>query len=244
MPAPVAWPVDPLPVLEPGSWRVLAVDLTEHDHPAALREVLAGYAGTDPEAVRVEPAACVHCGEPHGKPHLAEPALDWLRFNVSHSGDLALYAVAHGREIGVDVEAHRPGRRLAGIAERRFTPAEAEHLRSLPAGEHDPAFFRLWARKEAYLKATAEGLPGLLGSFDALTPSLPEGWELADLDAGPGHSAAVVVAAPGYRPGGWRATKPLTDRGAACQREPRGPLRPLVSKRTPATTMNMWPGFE
>jgi 4'-phosphopantetheinyl transferase len=224
---PVPWPADPVPALDPGAARVFAVDLTgepdlailsageraraerlaaEHltrrwsRARAALRGVLAAYAGADPAVVRIERAPCVRCGGPHGKPFLAAPeAAGWLRFNLSHSGDLALVAVAHGREVGVDVEEMRPGRPLARIAERGFTAAEHAGLRSLPEDERDRAFYRLWARKEAYLKATGEGLAGWSAPRGELDR---EGWDLEDLEVGGGYAAAVAVAPPGYSPGG------------------------------------------
>ena len=174
---------------------------------AALRHVLAAHAGVDVAGVRIGRAACLHCGEPHGKPYLAEPSGTGLRFNLSHSGTLALIAVAAGREVGIDVEERRPGRRAEGIASRWFTPAEAEHLHALGDAAGEAEFYRLWARKEAYLKATAAGLPGGLGSFGALRLEPVEGgplrgWEFADVDAGPAYAAALVVAPPGYSPGG------------------------------------------
>ena len=132
--------------------------------------------------------------------------MGWLRFSVSHSGELALLAVAHGREVGVDVEAARARRRMQGIADRSFTADEAAAIRSAATeAERDATFYRLWARKEAYLKATAEGLAGSLAAFDALRlrpPAGGTGWEFADVDAGPGYAAALAVAPPGYSPGG------------------------------------------
>jgi 4'-phosphopantetheinyl transferase len=228
-----AWPPPEVPALEPGAVQVWSVDLDgepeasvldagereragrfAHDEMtrrwtnarAALRRVLAAHCGADPAELRIERAPCVHCDEPHGKPFLARPADHDLRFNLSHSGALALVAVARGRELGVDVEAARPGRRADGIAGRWFTPEEADHLRGLPEAEAELAFYRLWARKEAYLKATAEGVPGGLASFDALrlepAAGAALGWEFADLDVGAGYAAALAVAPPGYRPGG------------------------------------------
>jgi hypothetical protein len=119
-----------------------------------------------------------------------------LQSSVSHSAELALIAVANGRAVGVDVEAMRAGRRLQAIAESRFSPGEAAALRALDESERDAAFYRLWVRKEAYLKATGEGIAGGLDSFDALTGELPEGWELTDLDVGEGYAAALVLAPP------------------------------------------------
>jgi 4'-phosphopantetheinyl transferase len=224
--APTGWPAD-VAELAAGEVRVYAVALdepgpeplvaTERERAdrfaqpddrrrwtrarGALRSILAAHAHAEPESIRIEPAACVKCGEPHGKPYLAEPETDGpLRFNISHSGELALVAVARGREVGVDVEALHDRRSVEGIAERWFTDAEVAELSELGEAERLAAFYRLWARKEAYLKATAEGIMAERGSFDARDPTFP-GWEFADLDAGPGYAAALAVAPPGFTPG-------------------------------------------
>jgi 4'-phosphopantetheinyl transferase len=170
---------------------------------SGLRRVLAAYAGAEPEALAIEPAACVHCGELHGKPYLADPPDDSLRFNLSHSGDLAVVAVARDREVGVDVEATRAGRRMEGIAGRWFNADEAAALEALGGAEQEALFYRLWARKEAYLKATAEGIVGSLASFDALRlepPGGADGWEFADLDVGDGYAGALALAPLGFVP--------------------------------------------
>jgi 4'-phosphopantetheinyl transferase len=120
-----------------------------------------------------------------------------LRSSVSHSGELTLVAVASGRTVGVDVEETRSGRRLQPIADSRFTRAEAAALRALAEGERDAAFYRLWVRKEAYLKAKGEGIAGGLDSFDALAGELPEGWELVDLDVGDGYAGALATGPAG-----------------------------------------------
>jgi 4'-phosphopantetheinyl transferase len=228
--APRPWPPAEPPALEPGTPHVWSIDLDgpadlavlsaeERDRAqrfatatltrrwsrarSGLRRVLAAYAYAEPEALAIEPAACVHCGEPHGKPYLADPPLEGLRFNLTHSADLAVVAVAHDREVGVDVEARRGGRRMEGIAGRWFNPSEAETLATLEGAEQEALFYRLWARKEAYLKATAEGIAGSLAAFDALLlepPGGAEGWEFADLDVGGGYAGALALAPAGFVP--------------------------------------------
>jgi 4'-phosphopantetheinyl transferase len=157
------------------------------DPHAYLREVLAGWTGGDPGELRIERA-------PNGKPRLEQPGDGGRRFSLSYSGGLVAVAVAHGREVGVDVQETRPVRRLQAIADRRFTPVEAAALRRLDGDERLALFHRLWVRKEAYLKATGEGLGGSLASLDALALDLPEGWELTDLDVPEGYAGAVAVA--------------------------------------------------
>ena len=107
-----------------------------------------------------------------------------LRFNLSHSGDLAVYAFTAGREIGVDIELVKPGFQIEAIPERFFALAEASRLRSLAPAEQLDAFFECWTRKEAYVKARAEGLSIRLDSFE--------------VTLGPGEPAAFLRNAAGF----------------------------------------------
>jgi 4'-phosphopantetheinyl transferase len=136
-----------------------------------------------------------------------------LRFNLSSSDDTALLAVAWNREIGVDVEKIRAERDCMGIAERFFSPWEAAALRRLPDQQRVPAFYRCWTRKEAYVKATGEGMFLPLDSFAvpvdqphmqpvreepaAVFPSVgevgQERWTMIDVPEIAGFAAAVVV---------------------------------------------------
>ena len=169
----------------------------------ALRALLGRYLGVAPAALRFDYGA-------HGKPALAAPVAGpsgWdLRFNVSHSAGVALYAVARGREVGVDVEGHRADFATAEIAERFFSPAERRALAALPPERRCEAFFACWARKEAYIKARGLGLSLALDGFDvSLVPGEPaallatrddplerDRWSLRALDPGPGLAGAVV----------------------------------------------------
>jgi 4'-phosphopantetheinyl transferase len=119
----------------------------------ALRAILAQQTGL--------PAAALVFGEgPFGKPFLQAPAT--CVFNMSHSDDVAVIAVAPdapaGTEIGVDVEVLRPMRDAIALAERNFTPAEQQALRAVSLEQRDLAFMRGWTRKEACLKAIGSGL--------------------------------------------------------------------------------------
>lgn len=124
---------------------------------AGLRAVLARYTGAAPEAIRFSRG-------PHGKPRLADAAEP--RFNLAHSGGLALVAVTAGREVGVDVEAVRPLEDAAGIAARFFSPAERARYAAAPPGAREAAFFEIWTRKEAWLKASETGLSRSLSAID------------------------------------------------------------------------------
>jgi 4'-phosphopantetheinyl transferase len=120
-----------------------------------LREILGAVLGVAPVDVAFTYGA-------HGKPALAGSA---LRFNLSHSGPLAMVAIAHV-EVGADVELPRR-RRSDDIARRFFTAGENERLFAIPdAAAREDAFFRLWTCKEAFLKCTGEGLSRSTRSFE------------------------------------------------------------------------------
>lgn len=160
-----------------------------------LRVILGRYVGCHPGELEYQ------YGE-YGKPELP----GWLRFNLSSSRGLALYALARDRELGVDVERMRDDLRHADLADRYFSTAEREELRTLPAGVAMRAFFNGWTRKEAYVKALGTGLVTRLDSFTvSLTPGAParllaphvsdgRRWTLLSLDVMPGHAAALAVA--------------------------------------------------
>jgi 4'-phosphopantetheinyl transferase len=149
---------------------------------------------------------------PHGKPWLVGG--EGLEFNLAHSHGVALCAVTRGGAVGVDIEAARSMESAERIIRRFFSPAECLAFLRLTEFERPAAFFRAWARKEAFLKATGSGLSTALDSFDVTLgpdepaallrvgddPAEPARWWLGDLDAGPGFAAAVVVARRGAEP--------------------------------------------
>jgi 4'-phosphopantetheinyl transferase len=160
-----------------------------------LRELLARELGVPPQGLRFEHG-------PHGKPRLGGGFE--LRFNVSHSQELALFALARERELGVDIEAVRGDVDHPAIASRFFSPLERAALQGVPEGERASAFFAIWTRKEACVKLMGGGLSIPLDGFDV---SLDEpahllrapqgaaaGIELVSLDAPPGFRAALAFA--------------------------------------------------
>lgn len=164
---------------------------------ALLRDLLAGYLAEPPGAIRF-------AYNEWGKPALARGfAAPDVRFNLSHSQDLALYAFALEREVGVDLELIRGDFANERIAENFFSPAEVAALRALPREHQARGFFNCWTRKEAYVKARGQGLSIDLKSFDvSLAPDEEArflrgegcaGWSLASLAPGSGWVAAVVA---------------------------------------------------
>lgn len=124
-----------------------------------LRAILGRYAHIEAGEV------CFEYGL-RGKPALAEAnGADMLKFNVSHSNGYILCAITSQREIGVDIEHVHVVPEADTIAERFFSPSENEVFRQLPASEKQVAFFNCWTRKEAYIKATGDGLSRPLDQF-------------------------------------------------------------------------------
>lgn len=111
---------------------------------------------------------------PAGKPEVAPGhGMPWLRFNLSHTRNLVACAVAHTDDVGLDVE--DLGRREAseGIAERFFAPSEAAMIAALPREERHVAFLRIWTLKEAFVKATGEGIAMGLENFGFTLGEVP-----------------------------------------------------------------------
>ncbi len=130
---------------------------------AALREILGGLLGERPEELRFRVAA-------RGKPELdrcdAAGGRSPVRFNVSHSSDLALIAVCRDRELGVDLEHIRPMGEAARIVGSLFSVAEQAEFAAIAAPSQSAAFIRGWTRKEAILKGLGVGIAGLADRYE------------------------------------------------------------------------------
>lgn len=167
---------------------------------ASQRTILGQYLATEP----IDVAFRCRLG---GKPELATANGQLpLRFNLSHSGEMALVAITRDREIGVDIEHIRPSIDASGIVERFFAPGECAVWRTLPHQEQTAAFFRCWTRKEAYLKARGVGLSSGLDRFEVsfapdeaarLLCSDPTdataNWHIYDVSPNAEYMAACVV---------------------------------------------------
>jgi 4'-phosphopantetheinyl transferase len=169
-----------------------------------LRVLLGAYLQIPPQAIRFQYSA-------RGKPALVSNQTDpALNFNLSHSHKLALLAFTYNRAIGIDLEYIRPEIAREQIAERYFSAQETETLRALPDNLQPMAFFNCWTRKEAFIKATGEGLARPLDQFSmSLTPGEParllhiqgepqepSTWLVQELDAGLDYRAVLAVKKP------------------------------------------------
>lgn len=152
----------------------------------------------------------------YGKPTLQYPEQrPALCFNLSHSHELALYAFAYARVIGVDIEYMRPlaiGEYLE-LAQHFFSPDECATLGALPESARQQAFFNCWTRKESYIKARGSGLSIPLDSFDvSLAPGEPAAllasrdaphtvtdWSLRALTVPPDYAAALMAEGHDWR---------------------------------------------
>ncbi len=168
---------------------------------AALRLVLGHCLDEDPHALRFERGR-------HGKPRLARHLSD-LEFNLSHSGERGLIAVAR-RDVGIDIEVHRPDVEIEKLAALVLSTAEQCAFNGLPGGSRRAAFYRAWARKESFVKAIGEGLTCPLDSFDvSLEDEVASAllacrhprvaaseWTMVPIDVGRGAAAALTVSGP------------------------------------------------
>jgi 4'-phosphopantetheinyl transferase len=167
-----------------------------------LRELLAAYLNTRPREIVLRYGV-------HGKPYVSvDSAEPTLRFNVSHSKGLAIFAFSLEAEVGVDVERIRaefPGRE---IAERFFSEQEVAALGKLAPELSSEAFFTCWTRKEAYVKARGGGLQIPLRSFsvglqededEQIVDESGKEWSIYPFEPGGGFAAAVAAEGRGWR---------------------------------------------
>jgi 4'-phosphopantetheinyl transferase len=166
---------------------------------STLKIILSNYLKIAPNQIGLKYSS-------RGKPTLIKDINpDKLEFNVSHSEELAIYGITRDRLIGVDVEYNRAMGDAEQLAKRFFCPQEYEIIRSLNSPEKEQTFFQLWTAKEAYLKATGEGISGgldqIVVSLETINPflALPNSgkpltdWTLFTLTPQTEYLASVVV---------------------------------------------------
>jgi 4'-phosphopantetheinyl transferase len=167
-----------------------------------ILRILAGcYTGVEPESLRF-------IYEKNGKPSLADGhGQEEISFNLSHSEGVAIYAFSGSHELGVDIERMRNITDMAKLVERFFSAREKADWRALPESQRKAAFFHGWTRKEAFVKASGDGLAYPLDGFDVtLAPDGPARllriagkageatrWSLQDVRSNSGFAAALAV---------------------------------------------------
>lgn len=157
---------------------------------AVLRDVLARHLGCDPGELLLDSGR-------HGRPMLAAVHDSPLEFNLSHSGDAVLIAVAQGRAVGADIEAVVSHDDLDTVAAQVFSDDECAALAAQDANGRVALFHALWTRKEACLKAWGRGLGVPTRSFSVLAA---RGTGIRCPDGTPNDrlSCRSVIAPPGY----------------------------------------------
>jgi 4'-phosphopantetheinyl transferase len=190
---------------------------------AAVRTILSRYAA-------LAPAQWAFKRNAYGRPAIANPGLGAsLAFNLSHSRELIVIAVAGAGQFGIDTEAMLARPAPLAQADHFFSRAEAAALRALPGHLQQARFFQLWTLKESYIKARGMGLSIPLAQFgfsfagdDALRLCFDAGWDddparwdfrqfLADGD----HLVALCSAASGAAPAPVRFMKCVPLAGVA-----------------------------
>ena len=178
---------------------------------AVLRAICGRYLRLPPQEVRFSHG-------PHGKPALQETGAADVRFNLSHSHDLALYAFALGRDVGIDVERIRHDIDVLELAEQFLCPGEARALHTLSDTVRRTALFATWTRKEAYAKALGLGLQLAPSEYEVSvdlhsSPKLlraPEGreeacrWQLRTLTPGPDYVGTLAAEGHGWQLRRWQ----------------------------------------
>ncbi len=162
-----------------------------------LRRILAAYLQLPPEKIAFAARA-------YGKPYLVGEEIHAIKFNLSHAGDFLAVAVSHGDDVGVDIEEWAETVDYEAVVALCFADSESRFWLNLPAEEKRAFFYRLWTRKESFVKAVGMGL-GLDVSEVITAPSgpsrflsLPAGyggpecWTLVDLDLERGLSGALT----------------------------------------------------
>ena len=176
-----------------------------------LRSILAKYLETKPSALRF-------VANEFGKPRVEDSREACnLSFNLSHSGELALIAIAIDRDVGVDVEFIDNSVPYEEIASRFFSINEIAALEALPQSLRPARFFSCWARKEAYVKARGRGLSIPLDSFDVWSikggtvtsdsiekSSDTSKWKIENIKIDSRYAAAVAAAGLDWKVAQWK----------------------------------------
>lgn len=194
----------------PKYWRILDANEQHHANAfknerlrrryveihARLRLVLADVTNAAPEQLRIHKAE-------YGKPYL--PNYPELAFNLSHTGNKMVVAMAYNCGLGVDIEQCKPRKSLAALVDKCFAQVEKSYWQKLPESQQTQAFYRFWVRKEAFVKATGRGIalglnqcainPKNLNEFLTIPQTYGKAseWLIQDIDMGESICGAVVA---------------------------------------------------
>lgn len=135
-------------------------------------------------------------GKPRLKNKLGE---NRLQFNLSHSHELAIYGVTCNHVIGVDLEYIRPMLEAKKLAKRFFCSQEYNHISLLTSPDLEKTFFKFWTAKEAYLKATGEGIAGGLDQVEVCLKSFPQLLKLPNNQSVLNWTTSFFIPHPNYQ---------------------------------------------
>lgn len=160
-----------------------------------LRDLLSAYVGLAANKLKFTYG-------PLGKPSLVtNPTLPDIHFNLAHSREHAVFAFSVQRHVGIDLEFVQENMGWEAIAERYFSSYELAALRALPEAARLNGFYRIWTRKEAYLKALGSGLHeslaavemgSTLASDECVLGHIQDDWNLVSFSIGGSYPAALV----------------------------------------------------
>ncbi|QPL45292.1 4'-phosphopantetheinyl transferase superfamily protein [Halomonas sp. A40-4] len=163
---------------------------------AALRRLLSVHTGIAPEKL-------MFTHNTFGKPRLK--SANGPAFNISHSGHVALIALAPGGAVGVDIERCRSEAELAPLSELVLSPSEQL--------DHALPFMERWVVKEAVLKALGLGIAEHLQALSVMPAPGPSGTYHLE------HSLPIsssLQAWPLSAPSGYAAALGYLDAGCTC----------------------------
>jgi 4'-phosphopantetheinyl transferase len=165
---------------------------------AILRQLLADYMGVNCAAVELFQG-------PFGKPYVRQRKGEQVVFNLSHTGDHLVIALGCQRQIGIDIEVCRKRVNLDSLAEKCFSDSELRQWQQLESEDKKVTFYRIWTRKESFVKAVGRGISlGLkLCEMSIRAPvkvlsvpnncGQPSDWRVIDLNVPLGLSAAMTT---------------------------------------------------
>ncbi len=163
-----------------------------------LRLILAKYLGTPPEKI-------LFTIQSHGKPFVACDRSSGIRFNMAHSGDHMAVGISYANDIGVDIEVWTDRVDYCGIIAVCFSEEEIRFWLNLPNEQQQEFFFRLWTRKESFVKAVGLGLELEISRVETTLTGVSEflslpancgmsgSWSLIDLELAHGLSGSITV---------------------------------------------------
>lgn len=157
-----------------------------------LRELLSCYSRQDPGSHRFGYSE-------FGKPRVIQSSADIPSFNYSRSADMALFAFTRDRAVGIDIEQIQEDEEFLDIAVQYYTHSERTILDGLDARARMAEFFRYWTRREAFLKATGEGLGRLTNELEVESSVIRSSdgvteWRIETLELVPGYASSIAVA--------------------------------------------------